>query len=103
MASSRDKDELWASGEDRVNAMRGYKAAIHNPRVSDEAKAHAQDVLDNELGGDKPRHDLYAVRGDPQKDPMRIAAGYKAATKNPRNSEEGKQRASDRLDEMENR
>jgi hypothetical protein len=28
------------------NQARGYKAALHNPRVSDEAKEHAQEVLE---------------------------------------------------------
>ena len=27
------------------NQLRGYKAALHNPRVSDEAKGYAQQVL----------------------------------------------------------
>ena len=30
------------------NQLRGYKAALHNPRVSDEAKGHAQQVLEGD-------------------------------------------------------
>lgn len=35
---------------------------LHNPHTSNEAKNHARDVLDNEILGDQPREDLYAVR-----------------------------------------
>ncbi|BDD61009.1 hypothetical protein MPDQ_005836 [Monascus purpureus] len=100
MSNSREDNDVSASTEDRVNAVRGYKATLHNPRVSDQAKQHAQDVLDNELQGDKPRQDLYSARGDPNKVGFRVAAGLKAAQKNPRNSERGKQRAGEKLDEM---
>jgi hypothetical protein len=30
------------------NQLRGYKAALHNPRVSDEAKEHAQQILEGD-------------------------------------------------------
>jgi len=30
------------------NQVRGYKATLHNPRVSDEAKEHAQQVLEGD-------------------------------------------------------
>jgi hypothetical protein len=63
--------------EDRVNAMRGYKATLHNPNTSQQAKQHAQSVLDNELGGDQPSEDIHNAQSG-HKDPMRVAAGYKA-------------------------
>ena len=53
------------------------RSTLKNPRVSDEAKQHAQDVLDNEIHGDQPRQDLYQVRGQ-NKEPNRVAGGQKA-------------------------
>lgn len=100
-------DRATLSEEDRVNAMRGYKAyvcpsihlqrqtltqttmypidtntclsnsAINNPRVSEEAKQHARDVLDNELGGDAPSFAIYEAQ-DAGKEPTRVAGGLKA-------------------------
>ncbi|RHZ58940.1 Con-6 family protein [Aspergillus thermomutatus] len=99
MSYSRENNEVSASGEDRVNAMRGYKATLKNPRVSDEAKRHAKDVLDNELQWDQPRHDLYAMRQQ-NKEPNRVAGGLKAAQSNPRVTQRGKESAGDKLDEL---
>lgn len=53
------------------------QSTLKNPRVSDEAKQHAQDVLDNEIHGDQPRQDLYQVRQQ-NKEPNRVAGGLKA-------------------------
>ncbi|EAW14291.1 Con-6 family protein [Aspergillus clavatus NRRL 1] len=99
MSYSRENNEVSASGEDRVNAMRGYKATISNPRVSNEAKQHAQDVLDNELHWNQPRQDLYAVRQQ-NKEPNRVAGGLKAAQRNPRVTRSGKQSAGEKLDQL---
>ena len=52
-------------------------SAVSNPRNSDEAKQHAQDVLDNELHGNQPQQELYDVRGR-NKEPNRVAGGLKA-------------------------
>ena len=52
-------------------------STLSNPRVSEEAKQNAQGKL-SELGGDKPRHEIYQARGDPNKDPIRVEAGLKA-------------------------
>ncbi|OQD74714.1 hypothetical protein PENANT_c169G08012 [Penicillium antarcticum] len=62
------------STEDRLNEMRGI---LSNPNVSEEAKQNAQAMLD-EIGGDRPREELYQARGDQNKDPMRVSAGLKA-------------------------
>jgi hypothetical protein len=35
-------------------------------------------MLDNELGGDKPREEIHAAQEKESLDPTRIAAGYKA-------------------------
>ncbi|PKX92335.1 Con-6 family protein [Aspergillus novofumigatus IBT 16806] len=82
--------------EDRINALRGYKATLNNPNVSEEAKQHARDVIDNELGGDQAQDDFYQQRGDDQKDPNRVQAGLKAATRNPGVSQEGKRSAAEK-------
>ncbi|KAL4781034.1 Conidiation protein 6-domain-containing protein [Aspergillus varians] len=84
--------------DERVNQMRGYKATLNNPNVSQEAKDHAQKVLDNELGGNQPQEDLYGTRGDHDKDPNRMAAGLKAAMHNPGVSQSGKEQAKEKLD-----
>jgi hypothetical protein len=95
-----DLDPTADSPEDRVNALRGYKAyvsvsiipikytctthlltpndsTLNNPRVSNEAKENARNVIDNQLGGDQPREDLYALR-NPTKEPTRVQGGLKA-------------------------
>ena len=36
--------------EDPMNQARGHKAAINNPNVSEEAKAHSKKVIHNEFG-----------------------------------------------------
>ncbi|KAL1986120.1 hypothetical protein VTN96DRAFT_6772 [Rasamsonia emersonii] len=100
-APFEDMDPAGPSPEDRVNAMRGYKATLNNPRVSDDAKNNAKDVLDNQLGGDQPRQDLYAMR-NPTKEPNRVQGGLKAATKNPRVSEDAKNRAQEKLGQLSN-
>ncbi|KAJ5412762.1 hypothetical protein PENPOL_c008G02605 [Penicillium polonicum] len=84
--------------EEHVNEMRGYKAAMKNPKVGEEAKQHAQAKLD-ELGGDRPREELYKARGDQGKDPVRVEAGLKAAQRNPLVTEGGKQRAAEKMGE----
>ncbi|KAB8270676.1 Conidiation protein 6-domain-containing protein [Aspergillus minisclerotigenes] len=87
-----------SSAEERVNAMRGYKATLNNPRVSDEAKQNAQSMLD-QLGGDQPSHDLYSESGEQNKDPMRVNAGLKAAAHNPNVSDEARRNAAERVGE----
>ncbi|OJJ52419.1 hypothetical protein ASPSYDRAFT_164865 [Aspergillus sydowii CBS 593.65] len=83
--------------DERVNQMRGYKATLNNPNVSQEAKDHAQKVLDSDLGGNQPREDLYDARGEHDKDPNRMAAGLKAAMHNPGVSQSGKEQAKEKL------
>jgi hypothetical protein len=40
------------SPDERSNIIRGHKATLNNPNVSDEAKEHSRHVLENELGED---------------------------------------------------
>ncbi|KAL4919253.1 hypothetical protein BDW62DRAFT_200129 [Aspergillus aurantiobrunneus] len=84
--------------DERVNQMRGYKATLNNPNVSQEARDHAQRVLDNEIGGNQPQEELYDTRGDRDKDPTRRAAGLKAAMHNPNVSKGGQEQAKEKLD-----
>ncbi|TFY83049.1 hypothetical protein EWM64_g968 [Hericium alpestre] len=40
------------SAQDTGNVARGHKAAIHNPRISEEAKEHSRQVLNDIERGD---------------------------------------------------
>ncbi|KAI9035152.1 Con-6 family protein [Aspergillus affinis] len=82
--------------EERLNQMRGYKATLSNPNVSDEAKEHAEQML-QELGGNQPQEEIHHAQGY-GKDPMRVNAGLKAAQQNPNVSQSGKQAAAEKLD-----
>lgn len=53
------------------------RRTLKNPKVSNEAKQHANEVLNNELGWDNPRQELYDKRAT-NKDPTQVAAGLKA-------------------------
>ncbi|KAJ0415925.1 Conidiation protein 6-domain-containing protein [Aspergillus carlsbadensis] len=83
--------------EDRINAMRGYKAATNNPNVSKQAKQHAESMLQHEVGGGEAQEELYNQRGDYDKSPNRVAGGLKAAMHNPGIPESGKKKAQDKL------
>ncbi|GJN75666.1 hypothetical protein PCL_04443 [Purpureocillium lilacinum] len=74
----------------------GHKATLNNPNVSDEAKEHSRQVLENEFnGGDVPKS------GDNEnKNPGNVVGGLKATLKNPNVSEEAKESAKERLDNM---
>lgn len=66
------------SSELTDNQVRGYKATLHNPRVSDEAKENAQQVLEG--GASKAREDR-EEQGQEQGLSTRVLAGYKATLK----------------------
>ncbi|KAK9234404.1 hypothetical protein V1525DRAFT_391486 [Lipomyces kononenkoae] len=71
-----------------------YKAAMANPSVSEEAKEHAQQVLNEELeGGNVEISDI-------GKDPGNVARGLKASITNPNVSEEAKREAQRKLENM---
>ncbi|KAI8963733.1 conidiation-specific protein 6 [Daldinia sp. FL1419] len=74
----------------------GHKATLNNPNVSQEAKEHSKQVLENEFnGGHVPKSG-----DDGNKNPGNVAGGLKATINNPKVSEEAKQSAKDRLNEM---
>ncbi|KAJ3554344.1 hypothetical protein NPX13_g10638 [Xylaria arbuscula] len=74
----------------------GHKATLNNPNVSDEAKQHSREVLDNEFnGGDVP-----SASDNKDKNPNNVAGGLKATINNPRVSDEAKESAKERLNQM---
>ncbi|KAI1211748.1 conidiation protein 6 [Annulohypoxylon truncatum] len=74
----------------------GHKATLNNPNVSQEAKEHSKQVLENDFnGGDVPK-----AGDDESKNPGNVAGGLKATMKNPNVSEEAKESAKERLDNM---
>ncbi|OOQ83633.1 conidiation protein Con-6 [Penicillium brasilianum] len=72
------------------NKLRGYKAATHNPRVSNEARAHAQQEADK----------LSNYTSDEERHEENVKRGLKAAVHNPRVTESGRKGAKDKLNEM---
>lgn len=68
--------EYLLSSTDSGRANYLYRT-LKNPKVSNEAKQHANEVLNNELGWDNPRQELYQIRAT-NKDPTQVGAGLKA-------------------------
>eukprot|EP01119_Soliformovum_irregulare_P026034 TRINITY_DN97_c0_g1_i5.p1 TRINITY_DN97_c0_g1~~TRINITY_DN97_c0_g1_i5.p1 ORF type:complete len:270 (-),score=106.08 TRINITY_DN97_c0_g1_i5:674-1483(-) len=107
--------EVDTTGKNPGNVAGGYKATLHNPNASDEAKEKAQQVLE-EMGVDpeekadrKDRSEPAKEEGDDQsvdemdlldKDNKRVIGGYKATLHNPNASDEAKEKAQQVLEEM---
>lgn len=77
------------------NRARGYKASLHNPRVSQEAKRHAQHELEEvekemQAKGETPA----AIHQE------NIKRGLRAAMHNPNVTQYGQDEARHRLEEM---
>ncbi|KAL4914316.1 hypothetical protein BDW62DRAFT_190556 [Aspergillus aurantiobrunneus] len=87
------------SAQSRIDSARGYKAALHNPRVSEEHKEHARKMLE-ELDEEGARRELYHQE-EKAKSPVRVAAGLRASLHNPLVGEEGRRHAAEKLKEME--
>jgi len=85
------------SPEDKTNIVRGHKAAISNPNVSEEAKKQSEKVI-NDLQDAHYGQDVHGQEADKDKDPGNVARGYKATISNPRVSEEAKEHAREMLD-----
>ncbi|PCH44042.1 hypothetical protein WOLCODRAFT_90632 [Wolfiporia cocos MD-104 SS10] len=75
----------------------GHKAAINNPNVSDEAKEHSRQAI-QELERDSETQDTREGYQE-DKDEVRVNAGYKATMKNPNVSQEAKDNARELLEE----
>ncbi|KAF8266119.1 hypothetical protein EI94DRAFT_1733817 [Lactarius quietus] len=82
----------------------GHKAAIHNPKVSAEAKEHSRQVVEEMQGpgavhGD---HSTETSRRDTDgKEESRVIGGYKSALKNPNVGEKAKERAQQILEDKD--
>ncbi|KAI5820524.1 Conidiation protein 6-domain-containing protein [Pyronema omphalodes] len=88
------------------NVIGGYKATLKNPHASEEAKEHAQKMLDK-LGREtetsirnEKKDDAHNVSTE-GKNPHNVIGGYKATLKNPNVSDEAKQHAKECLEELE--
>ncbi|BCS17637.1 Con-6 family protein [Aspergillus puulaauensis] len=88
--------ERPTSPQERINAARGYKAALSNPLVSMEAKEHARTIL-TDLDEEGAREELYREK---PKSPTRVAGGLRGAQHNPLVSEESRRRAAAKLKDM---
>ncbi|KAM0333252.1 hypothetical protein ACHAQA_001912 [Verticillium albo-atrum] len=79
----------------------GHKANLNNPNTSEESKQHSREILENEFGGDDaPNASSAASAKDENKNPGNVAGGLKATLNNPNASEEAKESAKERLDNM---
>ncbi|QKX60266.1 uncharacterized protein TRUGW13939_07409 [Talaromyces rugulosus] len=101
-----------SSSPNPANQERGYKAALHNPRVSQSAKDHAQQVLEgqfNEVPANPPSEEeqvgkygsqsVQTSRGD-QASRTNVVRGLKAATHNQQNTDFGRAQARSKLEDM---
>ncbi|EJD40338.1 hypothetical protein AURDEDRAFT_70157 [Auricularia subglabra TFB-10046 SS5] len=75
-----------------ANVIRGHKAAMHNPRVSDEAKERSRQVVESYEKGSPSS-------GDETVHEHRVLGGYKATLTNPNTSDEAKEHAKEVLEE----
>ncbi|EKM50317.1 uncharacterized protein PHACADRAFT_214017 [Phanerochaete carnosa HHB-10118-sp] len=80
-----------------TRAVGGHKAAMHNPNISEEAKEHSRQVVDD-LERDLQTKEQRA-KYDDDKDETRVNAGLKATMKNPNVSQEAKDRAHEQLED----
>ncbi|KAI0070045.1 hypothetical protein K474DRAFT_1670462 [Panus rudis PR-1116 ss-1] len=74
----------------------GHKAAINNPKVSEEAKEHSRQAIEELEQQPETQETREGYQED--KDETRVNAGYKATLKNPNVSEEAKEHARDILE-----
>ncbi|CEL08994.1 hypothetical protein ASPCAL12138 [Aspergillus calidoustus] len=96
--AEEEEDRRPRSPQERINAARGYKGALHNPLVSAEGKEHARRML-AEMHDEEAREELYRQHVKP-KSPTRVAGGLRGAQHNPLVSEEARERAAQSLQEM---
>ncbi|RXW17667.1 hypothetical protein EST38_g8194 [Candolleomyces aberdarensis] len=80
--------------KDQGNVVRGLKAAINNPRVSEEAKQRDIERL-QEMG----EYEVEAPAQEDSEHNNRVLGGYKATLSNPRTSEAAKEHAQQVLEE----
>ncbi|KAL7410516.1 hypothetical protein BDY24DRAFT_399319 [Mrakia frigida] len=83
-----------------ANIIRGHKAALANPHVSDEAKAHSEQIIES-LSGSSPKATKSSGGGGMDPHMVRVIAGHKATLTNPKTSEESKAHSRKFIAEME--
>ncbi|THY36890.1 hypothetical protein D6D01_00011 [Aureobasidium pullulans] len=82
------------------NIIGGHKANLSNPNTSEESKQHSLEVIKKETGTEATSGTGATTHDDDGKDPMRVAAGLKAALHNPNVSDEAKEGVKVHLDEV---
>ncbi|OTB11107.1 hypothetical protein K445DRAFT_26866 [Daldinia sp. EC12] len=90
--------------KDPENVYRGHKATISNPNTSKAAKEHSRQVLANEAN--EPVGQSNNIRGvredtDEEKDPGNVARGLKASINNQNVSDEAREKAKEKLRDLE--
>jgi len=106
LSSSGRRDDLTEEEKHRHHVEGGYKATLNNPKSSDDAKIHAQKMLDMISKGEElpesersKNNTTKADSGDAHSN--HVAGGYKATLNNPKSSDEAKKHAQEMLDKME--
>jgi len=90
---------MSAEHEHRVEG--GYKATLSNPNSSEEAKKHAQEMLDKAgVDANEKRSTDTSNFSEEEKHKHRVEGGYKATLSNSRSSEEAKKHAQAMLDKI---
>ncbi|KAM7187360.1 conidiation-specific protein 6 [Rhypophila sp. PSN 637] len=78
----------------------GHKANLKNPNTSEESKENSKKILENEFNVQLDGEDASKSNDDDGKNPNNVAGGLKATLKNPNVSDEAKESAKERLDNM---
>ncbi|KAF9222659.1 hypothetical protein BS17DRAFT_175596 [Gyrodon lividus] len=87
------QESISTGARESSRVLGGYKSTLSNPHTSEQAKQHAEEVL--QAAGIHSRHPDHSD----EEHRTRVLAGYKAAIHNPRVSEEAKQHARQFLEE----
>jgi hypothetical protein len=91
--STETQSEAPSYDQETNRMLGGYKATLSNDRTSEQAKAHAREVL--EAAGIK----VEGGESNTDEHQVRVLAGYKAALSNPNVSAEAKNHAREFLRE----
>ncbi|KAL0580299.1 hypothetical protein V5O48_001716 [Marasmius crinis-equi] len=85
------------TGDAHTNhVLGGFKATLKNDNVSQEAKDHAREVLQEHGASEEP---LPQSQKNPNPNPERVKAGMKGTINNPNTSQEAKEKAERYLEE----
>lgn len=99
---------MTALPDEQARTLAGYKAALHNPRVSEGAKDHAAQVL-REAGVEEPggglAHHHHGTHAHMDHDEAatherHVVGGYKSTLSNPRTSDKAKEHAAHVLEQV---